>query len=112
MMSQRVPISLPGGDNTCSVMFVHSSKTILFFVPLKTRLSKSKASLLIVISESAKSIFMQEAVNKGLKSHFMDIDIVGELSCEIVNIYLCKYHQIVSTLHSKKKSLLNDFKIE
>lgn len=60
---------------------------------------------------------MQEAVNKGLKSHFLDIDVVGELSCEIVNIYLCKYHQIVSTLHSKKKNkkqktLLNDFKIE
>lgn len=59
---------------------------------------------------------MQEAVNKGLKSHFPDIDVVGELSCEIVNFYLCKYHQIVSTLHStkkkKKKSLLNDFKIE
>lgn len=49
---------------------------------------------------------MQEAVNKGLKSHFPDIDVVGELSGEIVNIYLCKYHQIVSTLHSEKNIII------
>lgn len=44
MMSQRVRIPLPGGDDTCSLMFVHSSKTNSFFCSIENT-PKLKQSL-------------------------------------------------------------------